>query len=50
MGVVEVSVVDTHYGVSQPEQTLSGRGARVYTAHRDCQQVCKQFRTVSNGS
>jgi len=30
LGVVEVSVVDTHYGVSQPEQTLSGRGARVY--------------------
>jgi len=32
VGVVEVGVVDTRYGVSQPrlEQTLSGRGARVY--------------------
>jgi len=31
---VTVGVVDTRYRVSQPEQTLSGRGARVYTAHR----------------
>jgi len=33
VGVVEVGVVDTRYGVSQPA-TLSGTGARVYTAHR----------------
>jgi len=33
--VDEVGVVDTPYGVSQPgAETLSGTGARVYTAHR----------------
>ena len=28
VGVVEVGVVDTRYGVNQPGATLSGRGAR----------------------
>jgi len=31
---VTVGVVDTRYGSAIQEPTLSGRGARVYTAHR----------------
>ena len=33
VGVVNVGVADTTVSASQ-QQTLSGRGARVYTAHR----------------
>ena len=44
-----MSVVYTRYGVSQPEQTLSGRGARVYTAHRGWLGVLMGISAASTG-
>jgi len=45
---VTVGVVDTRYGVSQ-EQTLSGRGARVCTAHRGWLGVVTGISAASTG-
>jgi len=48
VGVVEVGVVDTRYGVSQ-EQTLSGTGVRVYIAHRGWLGVVVGISAASTG-
>jgi len=48
VGVVEVGVVHTRYGVSH-EQTLSGRGARVYAAHRGWLGVVTGVSAASTG-
>jgi len=48
--VDEVGVVDTPYGVSQPgAETLSGTGARVYTAHRGWLSVVTGISAASTG-
>ena len=49
VGVVEVGVVDTRYGSDIQEQTLSGRGARVYTAHRGWLGVVTGISAASTG-
>ena len=49
VGVVEVGVVDTRYGVSSQEQTLSGRGAPVYTARRGWLAVVTGISGASRG-
>ena len=46
VGVVEVGVVDTRYGVSQPG---AGTGARVYTAHRGWLGVVMSISAASTG-
>jgi len=48
-GVVEVGVVDTRYGVTSQEQTLSGTDARVYTAHRGWLGVVTGISATSTG-
>jgi len=50
VGVVEVGVVNTRYGVSQPAADAERRrGARVYTAHRGWLGVVTGISAASTG-